>query len=75
MSVIKPLLRDVLHNLIKHLTEDEALHFKKIHVPIKNMSKKSLIAAIQLVERTLESNGIDYFAVVQESLGKINIDN
>jgi hypothetical protein len=56
MSVIKPIMQDVLTTLLKYLSEDERMHFNKIHRPIDEMGSKNLLSAIRLVERTLRQD-------------------
>ena len=59
MSIVKPILRSILSQLLEHLDEDQRMHFKKIHKPMDDLSKSDLIGAIQLVERTLTSSGVE----------------
>lgn len=59
MSIVKPILKSMLTQVMELLDDDQRMHFKKIHPPIDNMSKKSLCDAIQLVERTLTNDGIE----------------
>ena len=60
MSIVKPVLKNMLNQFLKLLDEDQLMHFRKIHKPIDALSKKELIAAIQLVERTLENSDVKY---------------
>ena len=60
MSIVKPVLKNMLNQFLKLLDEDQLMHFRKIHKPIDALSKMELIAAIQLVERTLENSDVKY---------------
>jgi hypothetical protein len=60
MSVLKSILRSTLTQLLDLLGEDELMHFRKIHKPIDELTKKDLVRAIALVERTLEKQGVEY---------------
>lgn len=59
MSIVKPILKSMLTQVLELLDDDQRMHFKKIHPPMDNMSKKQLCDAIQLVERTLTASGIE----------------
>jgi len=59
MSTIKSILRSTLDQMLKLLDEDQLMHFRKIHRPIDELNKKGLLKAIDLVERSLKSKGIE----------------
>ena len=59
-NITNAVLQNTLTDLLKLLTDDELMMFNKIHRPLGELKDDNLIRAIDLVDRTLKKNGVEY---------------
>jgi hypothetical protein len=60
-KIIDSILNVALKEMINLLTEDQILHFNKLHAHLGELKGDRLIEAIDLVERTLKKDGVEYY--------------